>query len=211
MKELKEIVLNETKPKGWFKCDKPNCNRTFGSMQALRMHKVRVHTKAGIEGAKLGGKAAAAALMQRKLGIDAKRLRFLEAKKRSNRKTREKFWAQGLTSAGKVPKAKLRGPKLEKHKSPSQSKEAKREYYLAQKARYAAQGLDSHGRIPERFRRKRIQPIVYRHTPDALGRMPQELQDLVTYHLNRCPNCGLDLKKVQADINQQNERITNEQ
>src|SRR5262245_30771904 len=151
MKELKDIVVDETKPKGWFKCDKPKCNRTFGSIQALRMHQVRMHTRAGLRGAKLGVKVSA------KLR-EAARQRYLEGKKAANKRARERFWAQGLTSAGTIPKQPLRHPA----KPYSQSAEAKKKYYHAQKERYAAQGLNAHGKP----RRHRMEPIVYRHKPD---------------------------------------------
>jgi predicted RNA-binding Zn-ribbon protein involved in translation (DUF1610 family) len=48
-----------------FKCPKPNCGKEFDSEQALRMHKVRMHTLAGRRGAKEGARAGQLANMAR--------------------------------------------------------------------------------------------------------------------------------------------------
>ena len=53
--ELAHTVKNSL---GKHQCEK--CGKAFNSPQALRMHRVRMHTAAGLRGAKIGGQAAVA-------------------------------------------------------------------------------------------------------------------------------------------------------
>jgi hypothetical protein len=94
------------------------CHKTFTSRSALTMHKVRVHTRKGVLGARIGGLAAARAKRRKKLS-EAMRaswaLRKQSGKLRRGRQTREQVLA------------------------------ARREHQRQVRAAWYAQGLNSHG------------------------------------------------------------------
>lgn len=86
-----------------FPCKRPQCQHRepFKSEQARRMHMVRVHTRAGQLGAKLGGKMAQVKAAKKKTSARSGREEFLAKKRAYNAKLRARFIAQGLTSTGK--------------------------------------------------------------------------------------------------------------
>lgn len=91
-----------------FRCPKPKCGKEFNSMQALRMHRIRVHTRAGRLGARKGAQAASAqrggAPKWTNVDKDIEHALFLSKKRKYNAMVRAQNVAQGLTTTGKQRK-----------------------------------------------------------------------------------------------------------
>jgi len=122
---------------GEFKCDK--CGKSFDKQNALSMHKVRVHTRAGKEGWRL-------AINQ----SHRVRSKLLKQKRESYERRKAEFASRGLNARGEPFASTL----AERRQSLRQGQKIvltdpasakRREYQAKLRARYAAEGLTSKG------------------------------------------------------------------
>ena len=110
----------------------PICKRAFASMQALRMHHIRVHTAQGrknwgaIHNSKKGLKGA--------WTKNQPHASFLETRRKYQRALREKYYSEGKDSRG-FPRPAGYKPR-KRPVPPSSTPEAKRAYYIAARDRF---------------------------------------------------------------------------
>jgi hypothetical protein len=113
----------QPEPAPGFVCDK--CGKFFDRKNQLDMHTMRVHTRAGQQGALW------------KKSLTPEKQKALEQKRKWNRRMRERYIARGLTSTGKP------------RKRPTNRGEGRpktgRDYYKMARDRFYKQGLNAKG------------------------------------------------------------------
>jgi hypothetical protein len=111
------------------------CGKAFDSAQALRMHRIRVHTAAGKAGAMRGSKRA-----------NKNRSEVLAARREYQQRLRDRYYAEGRNSKGQLMPPGWK-PNPRKHfRYPSDSTEYKRAKYQEYKQRNRAAGLNARGK-----------------------------------------------------------------
>jgi hypothetical protein len=111
------------------------CGKAFDSAQALRMHRIRVHTAAGKAGAMRGSKRA-----------NRNRSEVLAARREYQQRLRDRYYAEGRNSKGQLMPPGWK-PNPRKHfRYPSDSTEYKRAKYQEYKQRNRAAGLNARGK-----------------------------------------------------------------
>ena len=158
----------------------PKCGKVFDKPQGLRCHLMRMHTRAGLAGAKLGGKVSGAKTTAKAKALEKIHLSTEsgtntpwsstpEAKRQYYIKARNKFRAQGLNAHGEP--FSMKGKRLENVRK-------------AQQARRAREAIERAGRM---------KPFIYPN--------PEAPQAQTITAINFCPNCGEHLAHWQKKEN----------
>jgi hypothetical protein len=154
------------------------CHKSFNSRSALAMHKVRVHTRKGILGARSGGLAAARAKRRAKMSEAMRRSWALRKRGKLRRRT------VSLDALADHTKAE---PRRSVSRARAKARNYQRLYYWKKRAEKGHQ-------VPPDI----AQQLANGTQPEnpSLGTAPKQRQDPARGHINFCPHCGGDLQVI---------------
>jgi predicted RNA-binding Zn-ribbon protein involved in translation (DUF1610 family) len=181
-----EFMEAQTAPD--FEC--PKCGKAFTSAQALRMHRVRVHTLAGRRAHR---------------GVKLSRAQHLEKRRQYQLKLRERYYREGKDSRGRpMPPGWKPRPRRRIDigiRFPSDDPEIRKRKYRQKVKEYRAQGLNSRGEPLKNSKSVKMSIGMKaswarrKAERNELGKPPT-----TTSAVQFCPRCGCNIRAVTAAI-----------